>query len=779
MSAAVAPVETLREWLPTLQAIRALRKYTRIEDYYPDAGPYRRELYPKHVGFFNAGLTERERAALGGNRCITPWTPVETDHAMRQCGELIGGSFGVRSVVGGSRCSMPASPVFLKGIEPAFRLHLDNGQWFDCTRRHRVQTTEGWLSLDQIVQHASGLHCWGRLQDSSASYVTGDCLCGGGFLRGKDSVSASPPLPANALAQSQTFAPVGAVVPTLGYIHTSQGCAQSSIVDDPARIADLCAQFEDPGALLDAQWCSRSRLELSQFAYECGLRKEGGSRHLGEWGGTSGLIESSSSVGLQSAFWCTLGLPVLGWLSSAPLSSAFFPYSHCSIVGGNRIVSIVSIGYQPILDFEVRGSHCYESGGVIHHNSGKTTIGAFEVACHVTGQYPDWWLGRRFDKPVLAWVAGDTSTTVKEIIQPALLGPQGAQGTGMIPGAAIARVVGKQGVSDAVGTAYIRHSSGGQSVLGFKSYDQRRESFQGTGQHVIWLDEECPEDIYTECLMRTMTTDGRILLTFTPLMGLSDVVLRFLPGGDVEKRSEAGKFSVLLSWDECPHLTVAAKAELLASIPAFQRDARTKGIPQLGSGAIYPVPESDVVVADFAIPEHWPRAYGMDVGWNRTAAVWGAWDRETNTVYLYSEHYRGEAEPVIHAEALKARGTWIGGVIDPAAKGRSQKDGTQLISDYQKLGLDLRPAMNAVEAGLFAVWSRLSSGKLRVFSSLQHWREEYRLYRRDENGKVVKEKDHLMDSTRYLIVSGLDRMMTKPKPVVGTPRPVSPNSWMG
>lgn len=192
------------------------------------------------------------------------------------------------------------------------------------------------------------------------------------------------------------------------------------------------------------------------------------------------------------------------------------------------------------------------------------------------------------------------------------------------------------------------------------------------------------------------------------------------------------------------------------------RDARSKGIPSLGAGAIYPVPETEIVVDDMRVPPYWPRAYGLDVGWNRTAGIWGALDRETDTLYLYAEHYRGQAEPSVHATGIRAKGDWIPGVIDPAARGRSQRDGEQLLHDYQQLGLDLTTADNARESGLYQVWERLSTGRLKVFRSLQNWLAEYRIYRRDERGRIIKEHDHLMDATRYLVMSGLERAMTKP-----------------
>jgi hypothetical protein len=221
------------------------------------------------------------------------------------------------------------------------------------------------------------------------------------------------------------------------------------------------------------------------------------------------------------------------------------------------------------------------------------------------------------------------------------------------------------------------------------------------------------------------------------------------------------KYLIQAGWQDVPHLTESAKADLMRSYPPYQRDARTKGIPSLGSGAIYPVPESEIIVQPFQIPKFWRRGYGMDVGWDRTAAVWGALDPSVDCLYLYTEHYRGHAEPSIHAAAIKARGEWMPGFIDPAAKGRSQVDGEQLLITYQQLGLHLTPADNAVEAGIYNIWERLSTGRLKVFSTMQNWLAEYRLYRRDEKGKIVKKMDHAQDAGRYL-VSRMDLMIVQP-----------------
>lgn len=425
------------------------------------------------------------------------------------------------------------------------------------------------------------------------------------------------------------------------------------------------------------------------------------------------------------------------------------------------------------------------------NRTGKTEgTGGVEVVFHLTGEYPHWWKGKRFDLPNEWWAAGNTSKTTRDVIQKKLFGPKDQLGTGLIPGHLIVGTpTAKSGTAEAFDTARIRHKSGGISVLQFKSYDQGRTAFEGTKQDGIWLDEEPPLDVYTECLLRTTDTTGTgrrngiVILTFTPLMGMSETVLQFLPGGVINEKAQDSKMVTIVSWDDVPHLTEETKAELLASIPEFQRDARTKGIPALGSGAIYPVPESDFVVDDMKIPEHWLHFYGMDVGWNRTAIAWFALDRENDKLYITNEHYRGQAEPSIHADSVKSRGDWIPGVVDPASRGRGQRDGEQLMQIYRDLGLDLQPAVNAVEAGVYEVWQRLSSGRLKVFRSCQNWLNEFRLYRRDEKGRIVKVSDHLMDATRYGVMSGMPRAKNKPnqkrKQKIEMRAPSSGTGWMG
>lgn len=430
--------------------------------------------------------------------------------------------------------------------------------------------------------------------------------------------------------------------------------------------------------------------------------------------------------------------------------------------------------YKQHLEFFRLGETHSIRGFMAANRVGKTEGGGgYEMTAHLTGRYPDWWEGARFTEGVRAWAAGDTRQTTKEIIQQKLLGDWGRFGTGLIPFEDILKTTPLQGVPEAVGTVWVQHrdqhgKKDGVSRLGFKSFDQGREAFQGTEQEVIWLDEESDDGIRNECTLRLMTTNGLLIETFTPLKGLTKVVMQYLPAGYEEGMARVitgNRAMVMAGWDDVPHLSEAQKRLMLEETPPHLIEARSKGIPSIGAGAIYPLAESEFLVDDRPIPANWPRAYAMDVGWKRTAVLWGARDPATNVVYLYAEYYRGQAEPAIHAHAIKARGEWIPGVIDPASSGSGQRDGKKLAEIYGKgshgLGLDLVFADNDVDAGVGAVWNGLSTGGIKVFRSLQNWRMEYRMYHRNEKGVIVKENDHLMDDTRYLILSGMKRACTE------------------
>ena len=401
---------------------------------------------------------------------------------------------------------------------------------------------------------------------------------------------------------------------------------------------------------------------------------------------------------------------------------------------------------------------------------GKTYCGAIEMAIHLTGDYPNWWQGRKFDKPIRAWAASVTSEATRDILQRTYLGDPKNDTKGVIPESKIRRMTMKRGVSGAIDTVYVQHVSGGVSTLGFKSFDQGREKFQGTSKDVIHLDEEPDMRIYEECLMRTMDTGGLMMLTMTPLKGMSDVCFHFM-----ENNSD-NKSVVQAAWDDTHHLNENEKKRLRASLRSHEIEAREKGIPSLGAGKVFPLCEEDIAVDRFDIPAHFKRCFGLDFGWrNPTAAVWLAYDAEAEIVYVTDVYSQSETTPADHVAHLNARGKWIPGVADPAGFGASQADGVSLMQRYAEHGLYLQAAENTVESGIMHVLELMQAGRFKVFRDLAPWWQEFRLYRRSERGKIVKQKDHLMDATRYAVVSGLNIASVEPKTKAKTP--VRRDAW--
>lgn len=397
---------------------------------------------------------------------------------------------------------------------------------------------------------------------------------------------------------------------------------------------------------------------------------------------------------------------------------------------------------------------------------GKTTFGLCYVVMSTTGIYPDWYDGYKFESANTWWLGGVSQKDVRDVLQERLLGPVGDFGSGFLPHKCIEFETLKDAQRDTtpIGTFRVKHKNGGHSTVTFKSYAEGREAWQAKPGISILLDEEPPIEIYVEALMRTIASDGRVLLTFTPMKGVSDTITNFLGDHDIlHPTGEVGpgRYLVRASWDDAPHLSEEAKNNLIQSIPKFQRDARSKGIPSLGAGAIYRVSEELVFIEPFALPPHWKRSYGMDVGWNRTSAIWGAIDPDSGIHYIYSEHYLGEEKPTVHTQSIMARGKWMKGAIDPAARGRGQDDGQKLFDQYCDLGLNLTKANNAVSGPLWEIEEAMEQGRFKIFKTCTNILSEFRLYRRDEKGAIVKKDDHAMDALRYWWNTGRDIASTE------------------
>ena len=405
--------------------------------------------------------------------------------------------------------------------------------------------------------------------------------------------------------------------------------------------------------------------------------------------------------------------------------------------------------------FHVAGSAYRERLLLGGNRVGKTECGAAEVAMHLTGRYPTGWTGRRFIEPVRWWAAGETGLSTRDVVQDKLVGPYAARelwGTGLIPGDALVDTSTARGVPDAIDTVQVKHSSGGISHLAFKTYEQGRAKWQGTKLHGVWFDEEPPQDIYTEGVTRTHDNNGIAMTTATPLKGMSEVVRLFYP-----EPAEDHRWMIQLYLDEAQHFSDEARATIIAGYPAHEREARAKGVPLLGSGRIFPLPDEALIVDPFQPPDHWPVVAGIDFGYDHpTAGVKLVWDRDVDTVYVTHEYRQRQGSPILHAAALKAWGDipWAwphDGLNDTAA-------GENLAAQYKAQGLNMMAerathpdGSNSVEAGLMMMFDRMQTNRLKVFSTCVGWFAEFRDYHR-KDGKVVKEFDDLMSATRYAMM---------------------------
>lgn len=416
--------------------------------------------------------------------------------------------------------------------------------------------------------------------------------------------------------------------------------------------------------------------------------------------------------------------------------------------------------YRKQVEFHKSGVSFRERLFMAGNQLGKTLAGAAEAAMHLTGQYPDWWEGRRFDRPVIMLAGSESYELTRDGVQRLLIGPPMNEedwGTGYIPKAAIVDTTRRSGVSGALDSVTVRHVSGGVSTVLFKAYEQGRGKWQANTVDFVWFDEEPPEDVYLEGITRTNATGGSIAVTFTPLKGMSTVVARFImPGED-----EGAKYRTVttMTIDDADHYSAEERARIIASYPAHEREARTKGVPSLGSGRIFPVVEESITVAPFEIPKHWVQIGGLDFGWDHPFGAAGcAWDRDADVFYVTKVYREREATPIIHAAALKPWGDWLPWSWPHDGLQHDKGSGEQLAVQYRSQGLKMLPeratfddGSNGVEAGISDMLQRMQTGRFKVFSTCGEFFEEFRLYHR-KDGKIVKERDDVISASRYALM---------------------------
>jgi phage terminase large subunit-like protein len=445
-------------------------------------------------------------------------------------------------------------------------------------------------------------------------------------------------------------------------------------------------------------------------------------------------------------------------------------------------------GHLKHLEFHRAGKYAQERALFGGNRSGKTNTVSIETSQHVTGRYSPYWEGYIYDHPLESWVCSVTSREIKDLERRFF---EGINEPPWIHPSLIE-------YHSKIDHMYkIRHSSGGLSTMVFKTYAQGRETYQATKLDHAQCDEEPPYEILSEIRLRLMKTSanhhGMLMLAMTPLMGVTRTYLHFSqklinpqdPNSGVENISEGqligSKCYFLIGWDDAPHLPKEEQERLISGMSPHEIEARTKGIPSLGSGMVYPIMESFITCDPFPIPEHWPRVFGLDFGINPdpTAAAFIAHDRDNDILYVYGEYSMAGLTPQHHAvELMKQGADWIPCIYDTSGNAISPTDGERLTDMYADCGIRfMYPAEKKdKEASILEVLQRMQSGKLKIFKTCFKTMTELRMYARNEKGLIIKGNDHILDSIRYGIRTGLKYAAVRnPKKYIN--RQFEPNTY--
>ncbi len=389
------------------------------------------------------------------------------------------------------------------------------------------------------------------------------------------------------------------------------------------------------------------------------------------------------------------------------------------------------------------------------NGNGKTETAAFEVATHLTGNYPTWWKGYRFVNPVRVWVGGTSGRGARSAGQEKLFGTPGdpsALGTGFIPkNSIIGTPATGRSAPNSIDSAIIKHASGGNSRIELKTYSQQREDWQGSDIEVVWFDEEPPMEIYTEGLAR-LRGKGIALTTFTPRHGVTGLVERFTTGNN------GRRLLVRMRLSDAIFMTPEQVAATLEMYPVHEREARLNGMPMLGEGAVFTTPMENLMEPRLdlsKIPLYWPRLWAVDFGINHPfAAVLFAFDRDADVAHVLRALRLQGMSALHHAHALRQVAANVPVAWPHDGTQRDKGSGEPLAKIYQAHGLNMlaehatfQTGGYSTEAGVQALEVAMNEGRFKVDATLTEWFDEYSSYHR-EKGLIVKKNDDLLSATR-------------------------------
>jgi phage terminase large subunit-like protein len=413
--------------------------------------------------------------------------------------------------------------------------------------------------------------------------------------------------------------------------------------------------------------------------------------------------------------------------------------------------------------------HTMAQAVIASNRSGKSYSVGYAIACHLTGIYPSWWTDIRYKSGIKLIAAGSSSSQIREAIQETLFGTADKTeeisiGSGLLPRDLIIMDSIVTGADKrAIGGCQIKHSSGSRSMIITASYEQDRAVLQGGKADVIWLDEQPSDDEIVSELVRALAQtptgqEGRLYLSATPLVGWTPMIKRFW-------NQTANHGMVRYSWDDVPLELLDQKTRdmLTSTWLPFEIDARTKGIPMAGTGAVFQIDFDAMIMKEPPALQPWyKRLAAIDFGRNPdpTVIIWMYYDDRTDTITVYDEHVARNQTPIEYTPQILSRGKDIPLAWPPDGKRKGYTETESVIVELtNKYGINTLSesftnpdGSRGIDYGLQYIIQRIRLGKFRVSAHCTYLIEEMRQYHTETtgNGKVqFKGQDHAIDAMRY------------------------------
>ena len=392
------------------------------------------------------------------------------------------------------------------------------------------------------------------------------------------------------------------------------------------------------------------------------------------------------------------------------------------------------------------------------NRTGKTMCGAQEAVWRATGTHPH--QPNRAD--TIGWVVSLSTQVQRDVTQKKILESINADDIVEIVMLRGRKDSPKGGVIDFI---KLRNNWDGESIIAFKSCEQGREKFQGTSLDWVWFDEEPPEDVYDECVLRTMDRAGHIWGTMTPLKGRTWVYEKvFLHDGD-----EISVHS--MSWEDNPYLADAEIKKMTRRLSHDQLESRKFGRFMEGTGLVFKEfgDENIIEFLDPKIRASLEITISIDPGYvNPTGILWIGRTSGGDT-YVLKDHAPTEQNVellcnYIHAQSkvLNVDVNAVRIIMDSAAVQKTLGSPESVASKFRKRGINCDTNVNkSIPEGIMAMKTLFKNAEgvrqLFIMKGCTNLIRELRSYYWGDEERPVKKNDHCIDALRYYVAMWLEK----------------------